>query len=427
MELLFHDVTAVTMDCESDVRVSEHMYIGIENGKITYLSDKEPTEAPEKIICGENLVVIPGLINMHSHIAMTRLRGCANDMPLEEWLFDNIFKREALLTPEDIYYGSLLGMLESVSTGTVALCDMYSRPDSISKAAEKIGIRLSITNAITSFDEDEDLFKNNATIENTQIIKKYKDSRYVDGMNGIHGVYTSYPRAWQHIRDMSLENGRPLSVHISETKTEHENSIAKYGSTPLKALDDNGVLDVPVIAAHCVWVSDDDMKLMKEKNVTVVHCPSSNMILASGVARVKKMLDMGINVSLGTDGAASNNSLDMFAEMKLASLLQKGISLDAAAISAYDVLKMATVNGANAMGIKSGMIKVGYNADLAVLDFSRIGLTPCYDVINNIVYSAHGSDVVMTVIDGKIVYDHGSFSADIDVDELRKIIRDSIN
>lgn len=427
MELLFSNVTCVTMDCENKNRVSEHMYIGVEDGKITYLSDVPPTEKAEKIIEDENLVVIPGLINAHSHVAMTRLRGCANDLPLEEWLFGNIIKREDMFTPEDVYYGSLLGMLESVSTGTVALCDMYSRLEAIAQAAEKVGIKINLTNAITSFDENEDLSKNRATTENLTIMEKYKDSRLVNGVNGIHGVYTSHPRAWRHMKDMAVENGKPMYVHASETKTEHENSIAKFGATPLKALDNNGILEVPTAAAHCVWVSDDDMELMKEKNVTAVHCPSSNLILASGVAKVKKMLDMGINVALGTDGAASNNSLDMFSEMKLASLLQKGTTLDSTAVSAYDALKMATVNGAKALGIKSGMIKVGYNADLAVLDFTRIGLSPCYDVINNIVYSAHGSDVVMTVIDGKIVYDHGKFSADIDIDKLRKTIQDSIN
>jgi len=427
MELLFRNVTVVTMDSERAEKVSEHMNIGISDGKITYLSNEMPAESADRVIDGEGLVVIPGLINAHSHIAMTRLRGCANDLPLEEWLFGNIIKREDTFTPEDVYYGSLLGMLEAVSTGTTALCDMYFKLDSIAKAAEQIGIKINLTNAITSFDENEDLCENRATIENLSIMKDYADSRLVKGVNGIHGVYTSYPRAWRHMKDMADENGQHMCVHASETKTEHENSIAKYGATPIGALANNGVLDIPTVAAHCVWVSDEDMEIMKEKNVTAVHCPSSNLILASGVARVKKMLDMGINVALGTDGAASNNSLDMFSEMKLASMLQKGTTLDSTAVSAYDALKMATVNGAKALQLESGMIKVGYNADLAVLDFRRIGLSPCYDVVNNIVYSAHGSDVVMTVVDGKIVYDHGKFSADIDIDELRKTIQDSIN
>lgn len=424
MELLFRNVTVLPMDDTLEERVLRNMCIGIDKGKIAYFGAYEPSENAGRVVEGENLVVIPGLINAHSHIPMILLRGSSNDVPLEEWLFEHIFPREAKLTGEDIHAGSLLGMLEAISTGTTALCDMYMNLDAIASAAEKVGIRLHLTNALTSFDENENLEENRSFLQNRLIREKYRDSCLIKSLNGIHAVYTSYPRAWERVRKEAEENGKPINVHVSETKTEQENCIEKYGTTPLQTLDRYGVLDVGCIAAHCVYLTDEDIELMREKNVTAVHCPTSNLMLASGIADVSKYIKRGVNVALGTDGAASNNSLDMFEEMKLASLLQKGISLDPTAISAYDALKMATVNGAKALRLNSGVIKEGCNADLAVLDFSRIGLTPCYDHVANVVYSANGSDVAMTVIDGKIVYEYGRFACGIDIGKLRKAVED---
>jgi 5-methylthioadenosine/S-adenosylhomocysteine deaminase len=240
----------------------------------------------------------------------------------------------------------------------------------------------------------------------------------------IHAEYTSIPKVWTALAEYAVQNGLGMHVHLSETRSEHENCIAKYGMTPAAVFSKYGVFDVPTIAAHCVWVSEEDIAILAEKGVTAVNNPVSNMKLASGIAPVSEMIAADVNVALGTDSVASNNSHDMFEEIKAAALAQKVRKLDPVALTAEDALRMATVNGAKAQQRQGecGMIRPGMDADLIMLDFDRPHLTPCHNVISNLVYSARGSDVVMNMVRGKIIYKDGEFLT-LDIEKIKHDVR----
>ena len=234
----------------------------------------------------------------------------------------------------------------------------------------------------------------------------------------IHGEYTSSAPLWQWTADFAQKNQLGMHVHISETKLEHEQSLQRHGKTPLAILDQYGVWERGGTAAHCVWVSDEDMDLMARKHITAVHNPVSNLKLGSGVARLPKMLEVGVNVALGTDGVSSNNSADLFEEIKLAAMLHKGVSRDPMAVTAHQALEMATVNAARALGRNTGVVAPGKVADLILVDFTRPNLTPCHDVEENLVFAARGGDVSMNMARGKIIYEKGEFFT-LDLEKIR--------
>ena len=415
MDLLFHDITLVSMD--DVIGVCKHMYVGISDGKITYVSSCKPDDSlfgthHPRIIDGRGKVLMPGLINAHAHIAMTALRGYADDYKLQTWLNDHIFPVEGKLDEECVYYGAKLGMMECLSFGVTAIADMYFHEPQVARAACDCGIRANVCNAVLYFSPRFDPEHDRTALELEALLREYKDHTLVKPDASIHAVYTSKSDGWAWAREMAEKHQLGLQIHIQETKTELDECLETFGKTPAEVFYEHGILNYPVNAAHCVWLTDHDMELFAKTGAVATHCPISNLKLASGVARVPEMLKRGVTVALGTDGVASNNNHDMFEEMKLGAILHKMTNSDASVMPAYESLKMATVGGAKALGRKNlGVIREGYDADVIMLDFDRPHLTPCYDVVSNLVYAAHGSDVVMTVVNGKVVFENGVFAA----------------
>ena len=357
-------------------------------------------------------LLLPGFVNGHTHTAMTLLRGVGTDLPLQKWLFDKIFPVEAKLTGAEIAVGSRLALLEMIACGTTSFSDMYFFPWEMARAAEESGIKANLNYPVQSFTPGETYAQNESA---------RKMERFYQEWNGrgngrirvdccLHAEYTCQPDVAAGTADFCRRKGGRMHIHLSETKSEHEACLAKYGMTPARWFDEMGVFDNPTSAAHCVWVTAEDRALLKEKGVSVIHNPTSNMKLGSGFAPIPAMLAEGVNVALGTDGAASNNNLNMPEEMHLAAVIHNGYHLDAVPVSARQVMDMATRNGAAAQGRgDTGMLAAGKKADITAIDLDRPHLIPNLDTLGLLAYSVQASDVYMTMVDGKILYENGEF------------------
>ena len=347
-------------------------------------------------------VVMPGLINTHTHVAMALLRGISDDVPLMEWLEQHIWPIEGKMGYREIYDGARLGILEMLMGGTTTFVDMYPYEEAVAEAAESAGIRAVVSPCPMDFRMDH--FENDWR----QVQKRFSGSRLVTMMMGPHAIYTLSDKNLKRSIDLARELGCGSHVHLAETQTEDSNARNQYGMSPTEYFEKNGLFDTPTLAAHCVVLSDDDIRILADHKVSVAHNPQSNMKLASGIAPVKKLIDAGVNVSLGTDGASSNNDLDMWDEMRTASLLQKVCTLDPCAIPAYTALEMATVNGAKAIGMegKLGQLIPGALADVIMVDFDKAHLFPHTNIVSELVYSAHASDVDTVIINGRIVVEN---------------------
>ena len=421
MDTLFSNVTVVTMD--EELRVLFSAFVGVTDGKISYLSRKAPQEQPKKIINGEGMVLMPGLINCHTHLAMSPLRGYADDVELSTWLNDYIFPREDRLDGRCVKAATLLSLAECLRFGTTSVSDMYYFCDEIAGAVAQSGIKANLSRAVTFFGEDFDFEKDHRCQEMVALKEKWHnfDNGRIRVEASIHGEYTSDYRVWDAVSEYAINEGIGMHVHLSETKAEHESCKERCGLTPAQVLDCHHVFDVPAIAAHCVWLEPEDMRLLAKRKVSAVHNPSSNLKLASGCAKVEDMIKAGMNVALGTDSSASNNNLDMFKEIRAATLMAKGVSLDPRALPAQAALMMATVCGARAQHREAecGMIKLGMDADLILLDFTQPHLMPCHNVLSHLAYAVSGSDVVMTMVRGEILYAAGKYLT-IDLDAVVK-------
>ena len=421
MAILLEHVTAVTMDEER--RVLKDAFVAVEGTKIASVGLERPEGTFDRVIDGTGKVLMPGLINCHTHVAMTLLRGYGGGHDLQHWLHDYIFPAEARLDETCVAAGAALGMAEMIASGTTCIADMYMHSGAVARTALEAGLSANLSCGGVWFGAPEDFSPDKCGDCQNQIAL----TEAWHGANGgqilvdasIHAEYTSNPPLWQWMADYAAAHGLGIQVHISETRSEHQGCLDKYGLTPVQLLDRYGVWRGGGTAAHCVWVTDEDMDLMARRRITAVHNPVSNLKLASGVARVPALLEAGVNVSLGTDGVASNNSHDLFEEIKLAAILHKGVSGDPAAVSALQALEMATVNGARALGrTDTGVIAPGKTADLILLDFTRPGLTPCHDVYESLAFSARGSDVVMNMARGKVIYENGTFFT-LDLESIR--------
>lgn len=383
--------------------------IGIKDGKTAYLGSETP-EARE-VIDARGSIVMPGLINAHAHTAMCVMRGYADDYSLQSWLFEKVFPVEARLDEKAIVAGAVLGMAEMLRTGTTSFSDMYFCQPAVAKAAIRIGMKANLCNAVIALGEDYVFEKDRAVIETEALLSKWGCRGDIRADVSIHAEYTSSPAVWRRVHEWAKDHGAVTHIHLSETRSEHEEAKARHGMTAAEAFAANGIFDTPVLAAHGVWLEKSDMALLAKHGVSVAHCPVSNLKLGSGVADIASMLDAGVNVCLGTDGACSNNSLDLFEEIKLTALLAKGTSLDPTVIPAYEALKMATVNGAKAQRRENetGRIEVGMAADIIMINSSAPHLRPVYDPIGTVVYSAHGSDVEMTMVNGRVLYRDGKW------------------
>ena len=420
MAILFKNVTAVTTDPANPVM--KNAFVAVEGTKIASVGAERPRGEFERVIDCAGKVMMPGLVNAHTHVPMTLMRGYGGGHDLQHWLNDYIFPAEDRLDDRCVAAGTALGLAEMIASGTTCITDMYMNMDAVAQTVLESGISANLSCGAVYFGAPEDFYPNQCA-DCEHHIRLYEDWHGAgDGQiladASIHAEYTSCPPVWEWVAGFARQHGLGMHVHVSETRSEHEKCLEKYGTTPIQLLDRYGVWQNGGHAAHCVWVSDEDMALMAQRNITAVHNPVSNLKLASGAARVPKLLQAGVNVALGTDGVASNNSHDLFEELKLAAILHKGLTGDPTAVTAQEALSMATVNGARALGRDTGVIAPGKIADLILLDFTRPSLYPCHDVRENLVFSARGSDVVMNMARGKIIYENGTFLT-LDLEKIR--------
>jgi len=350
-------------------------------------------------------VAMPGLVNCHTHVPMTLFRGIAEDQPLDTWLKETIWPLESKLRPEDVYVGALLGCLEMIRSGTTCFADMYFHEDMVVKATEKSGLRGVLAQGI--FEAGNKVRGEKMLAESINFAKSfygYANDR-VRTMLGPHATYSCSQDLLKKISERASELNVGVHLHLAESKTMFRKFKKKYGFSEVEFLDKMGFLKGHVLAAHCINLSNEDMFILSKCGVNVVYVPVANMKLGLGAAKIKDLTSLGVNVSLGTDGPASNNSLDMFETMKIAALLQKLTYQNPTVMPAYEVLKMATINGAKALGLGEsiGSLEVGKKADIILVDLSKPHLKPLHNIYASIVYSARGSDVDTVIVDGKIL------------------------
>ncbi|NCB22707.1 MAG: amidohydrolase [Deltaproteobacteria bacterium] len=423
-DTLLHAACIVTQDDQR--RIIENASLAIDKGLI---ADIGPTaELQQRWQASETLqhedkLVLPGLINAHTHAAMTFLRGLADDMPLMDWLNKRIFPVEQKLTPELVRLGSLMGYAEMLRTGTTACVDMYLFEASVFEAAETAGLRCLGGEAVFAFPSaafsgpEADLDATRALAE------KYRDHDRLRVAVNPHSVYTTTAEILTACRDLAQELNLPLHIHLAETPSETQICLSAQGKRPTEYCRSLGLLDVPCTLAHVVDVTSEELDLLARKNAVVAHNPSSNMKLASGAAPVAAMLARGIRVGLGTDGPASNNRLNMFSEMGRAALMHKLTGLDPTLLPAGQVLDMATLGGAAAMhDARLGTLAPGMAADCIALDLSEPNLQPMYNEVSHIVYAATGMETRMTMVGGEVLYNDGHFTR-FDYPALRQEMR----
>lgn len=436
MNLLIKGCTILPMTAsESDPCKYFVGNIGIADGKILF-ADAKPasidrfrarSHEPLEEIDGEGMVALPGFINLHNHVSMSLMRSYADDMPLMPWLNDKIWPFEAKLNGEDIYLGARLGIAEMLLGGTTTFVDMYWHSDRVADAVSEMGIRGVVCPTFVGANYD------NFEPEAIRMAEKYGSKKgRIQIMLAAHAAYTCPPDTLKKALKIADRYGLGIQIHVSETLDEQRMIREQYGKTPVAHLRDVGLFERPVLAAHCVYVDEADMEIMARCGVSVAHNPQSNMKLASGIAPVSRMLEAGINVGIGTDGPSSNNDLDMWEELRTASLLQKVAMLNPCALTAYQTLRMVTVHGAKAIGREGelGVIAPGALADLMLVDMRSPHLSPQNDLIANLVYCGKASDVDTVIVDGQVVVkEHQLLTADVQtlcceagerVDEIKK-------
>jgi len=394
-----------------------------EKGVITYIGDPAgaPATAQEaRPLDGQGKLLMPGFINAHTHLAMTLFRGYADDMPLQPWLEEKIWPIEMQLQPEDVYWGTALGIVEMMRAGITCFNDMYHYPEQGAQAALDLGMRAIPSGVLLGFIGDSHVLLQQA-LEFT-LEWRERGQGLVTPMLGPHAPYTCPDELLVAVTKAALEHGLSIHIHLAETAQEVQDSLAAHGATPVRHLADLGVFEAHVAAAHCVHLNEEDIRILAEKGVGIAHCPGSNMKLASGFAPLPKLLAAGACVGLGTDGAASNNNLDLLEEMRLAALIHKGYSGNPTVVNAGEALRLATIGSARALGLEAqiGTLEVGKRADCILLDLSGAHNQPLFDVESQIVYAARSSDVEGVIIDGKVKLWQRQF---VDIDEQEIIAK----
>ena len=403
-----------------DFRCLKDAYLGIDGDTIDYIGTERPQAAYDLEKDMSDRLLLPGLVNCHGHSPMVLLRGVGSDLPLQEWLFDKMMPIEDRLTAEDIKAGNNLALLEMIASGTTSYSDMYFEPQTAVENAIVCGIKANLSRPVQCFDKDERYEDNFRVKQSLQLFQDFHGAGQgrirIDF--AIHAEYTCFEHIVRPYSAACKELGGRMQVHLSETQREHDECLAKYGKTPARWFYDLGTFDSPTSAAHCVAVTEEDMALMLEKGVSPIHNPTSNMKLGSGYAPIQRMLDLGLNVTLGTDGAASNNNLNLMEELHLAAVLHNGYHRDPTILKPAQLLAMATRHGAKLQGREdTGELAVGKKADIIALDLTKPHMVPNFDPMALAVYSAQGSDVVMTMVDGKILYENGEFLT-LDADKI---------
>lgn len=405
---------------DENLEILRNTNVVVKKDRIAYIGNDIPDDDYTHVYDGNGKVLAPGFFNNHCHVPMTLLRGHGEGLPLQRWLTERVFPFEAKLKPVDCYWSSLLGIAEMIKSGVVSFTDMYFFIEDLAQAVEESGIKANLSHGLSFNSKRPSLFDLQGYKDTEKLIEIVGDNKTgrIKVDVGLHAEYTSKESLVREVAQYAKEKRLIIHTHLSETRSEHESCKENRGMTPAEYFDSCGLFDNQVTAAHCVWVEDNDIKLIKHKGVVPVHCPSSNMKLGSGFAPIKKMDATGISVTIGTDGASSNNNLNMIEELHLAAMINKGAELDPEFMSPSQVMKMATVNGAIAQGrADCGLVKVGNKADFVIYDFNKPHLQPVYNEISNIVFSAQAEDVFMTVIDGKVVYKNGEFKT-IDLERV---------
>lgn len=402
MGYLFKNISLITMDPSRSEVIEGDLLV--EGSKIISIGKDIPNSA-HKVIEGKNLLVMPGFINTHTHVSMSLLRGYGDDLELFQWLNDRIWPAEAKLTKNDVYVGAKLGIAEMLLSGTTTFLDMYQDMEMVAKSVMETGIRGHISRGtIYTGDEKKDKAALSQLENLIDDFHNFEEGR-IKVLAGPHAIYTNSREFLEAQLEITKRRNIGLHIHVSETKKENEDVISQQGKSPIEYLKEIGLLDAPyVVAAHMIYLDENDLEIVKAKNIGIAHNPKSNLKLGSGMANVDLYMRKGITVGLGTDGASSNNNLDMLSEMQYASMIQKGLNLDATALKAYDVLKMATIEGAKVLNISDrvGMLKEGYEADLIMFDMNQPHYYPMENSpISKIAYSAKSSDIVMTMVQGK--------------------------
>ena len=396
-------------------------HITIENKRIASITKDLPDTLGAEVIDAKGNLLTPGFYNAHCHAAMTLFRGYGEDLPLQRWLEERIFPAEDRLNYENVTVATRLAIAEMLKGGIVSFSDMYMFEDAVAEVVLETGVKANLSRALVSFSPDANIASDSRFAEAKALVEKYQnaDDERVKVDFSLHAEYTNLPHYISQVSEYTAANGLRMHLHVSETEKEHNECIARHGKTPTKLFYDLGTLNTPTLAAHCVWVSDEDIAILAEKQVSVVHNPVSNLKLGSGVMSLGKMISAGVNVCLGTDGVASNNRLDILREMQTAAILHKGVLLDPTATTASQMPKLATRNGALAQGrTDCGEIRIGARADLVLIDRNSIHNMPCFDDYAMLCYSAERSDVLLTMVDGRILYQNGTYTL-IDEERLR--------
>ncbi len=406
-DILIHNCTILPMNGKG---ITPKGFIAITEGRISHVgkATKALSVRAKRTLNGQGKVVLPGLVNCHTHVAMTLFRGIAEDRPFDEWWEETIWPLEQKLERSHVYNGALLGCLEMIKSGTTCFSDMYFHEDAVAEAVQKSGLRAVLAPGIIEAgnrDQGRRMLDEAAAI--AQRFQGSANGR-INIRLGPHTVYTCSPELLKEVRKAASKLKIGLHIHLAESMSMKEAVKANFGLTETELLEEIGFLDSDVLVAHCIHLSKEDRQTLKKHDVKVAYNPVANMKLASGVPKIWDLSKQGVTVGIGTDGAACNNSFDMFESMKFAALLQKTLFRDPAVLPAEKVLRMATIEGAKALGIEStvGSLEVDKKADLILVDFEKPHLTPTHDFYANLVYSAHGSDVDTVIVDGEILMEN---------------------
>ncbi len=424
MTTLFTNVTALLMD--EGFTTLRNGFVAVDGTDISYVGTERPAGDFDQTIDCTGKVMMPGFVNCHTHIPMTLMRGYGGGHDLQSWLSDFIFPAEDKWDDRSLAAATGLGLAEMIASGVTCIADMYMRTGIIAQQILNAGISANLSVGAVYFGDPADfspdkcsdctnhhtLFQQWHSAGNGQIVADAS----------IHAEYTSCAPVWEWVAGFAKEHHLGMHVHISETEKEHTQCLDKYGLTPIQLLDRYGVWDTRAIAAHCLYTTPEDWAIMAQRGVSCVHNPYSNLKLGSGIAPIPAMAKAGVNIALGTDGVSSHNSIDMFADMKLAAVLHNGVSRDPMAMTARQALEMATVNGARALGRNTGRIAAGCTADLVLVDFDAPNLIPCHDEAENLVFSAHGSNVWMNMARGKVIYQNGTFLT-LDLEKIKAEVK----
>ncbi|WP_028320928.1 amidohydrolase family protein [Desulfatiglans anilini] len=397
---------AVILTCNAHKNLIPHGWLGISGDSIAYLDECAPEDATAaKTIDGSGFLVLPGLVNGHTHAAMTLFRGLADDLPLMEWLENYIFPVERRMDAEFVHTGALLACAEMIRSGTTTFSDMYLFEDAVAEAAKMAGMRCLVGEVLYDFHSPSYGSVENALAYTEEFIERWRGDPLIHVAVEPHSLYTCSADLLKKANELALRHGIPLITHVAETQSECAEIERRFGLSPVGYLESLGLLGGHLIAAHAVHVGEADLGAMAGAGVRIVHNPESNMKLASGIAPVPRMLEMGLTVALGTDGCASNNDLDMIQEMDTAAKLHKVIQQDPTVMDAETVLRMATIQGAAALGLdrQTGSLEPGKKADVILIDTRQPHLTPMYNPCSHLVYAARGQDVRHVIIDGRMV------------------------